>query len=318
MNWTGGTPILAAAMLSRLYDQTPNGATLSNTDINKLGKNVLEECRDILGGLWEDCNSDMQDNLAALAEQGKDLLRSEIPPLRLKALQKRGFVSVSGNRVKSSCRIIQQYASLQKSKVENIRRLFGSRKKFEGNIRALLELRLSQINDNNDVDQKLYHYVERAVRDLQPEPELAINSMRGVADYALRLVWNAELPKNNLIPSAWVQQWKYNGENIRDEIAEGKVPLSLTGKCRLLQLMTGTQKSKAVTKFITKPTYLLIDHLQSVGHFGQHIEGNPVTLSFAASVCFTVIALCESLSTDFGRAVSSEAPGKKDDQKLLR
>ncbi|OPX35665.1 MAG: hypothetical protein B1H11_08790 [Desulfobacteraceae bacterium 4484_190.1] len=85
-----------------------------------------------------------------------------------------------------------------------------------------------------------------------------------------------------------------------DEILDGKLPASLTGQCRLLQLMTGTQKSRPVAKFITKPTYLLIDHLQSVGHFGQHIKGNPVTLSFAASVCFTVIALCESLSRDLG------------------
>ena len=86
-----------------------------------------------------------------------------------------------------------------------------------------------------------------------------------------------------------------------DEILDGKLPASLTGQCRLLQLMTGTQKSRPVAKFITKPTYLLIDHLQSVGHFGQHIKGNPVTLSFAASVCFTVIALCESLSRDLGQ-----------------
>ena len=177
-------------------------------------------------------------------------------------------------------------------------RLFGNQEKFDGNIRSLLEMRVAQVHD---VDQKLFRYVERAIRDLQPEPELAINGMRGIADYALGLVWNAELQGDRSIPSAWIEQWKFNGEKLMEEILTGRIPASLTGQCRLLELMTGTQKSQRVAKFITKPTYLLIDHLQSVGHFGQHIEGNPVTLSFAASICFAAIALCECLTRDLSQ-----------------
>jgi len=294
-NWTGGVPVLTAALLSRLHDRTREGQEITPEDIHALGEAVLIECRDILGGLWEDCSPDMQTDLATLAEDGRELLREEVPSRRLKALKDRGYVSVSKNRVRSSCRIFQRYAGQQRSQVENMQRLFGSREKFDGNIRSLLEMRLSQVQS---VDQKLYHYVERAVRDLHPEPELAINGMRGIADYALSLVWNAELQGERVIPDAWINEWKHNGENLMEEISAGKLPTSLTGQCRLLQLMTGTQKSKAVAKFITKPTYLLIDHLQSVGHFGQHIEGNPVTLSFAVSVCFAAIALCEGLMRD--------------------
>jgi hypothetical protein len=50
---------------------------------------------------------------------------------------------------------------------------------------------------------------------------------------------------------------------------------------------------------VTKPTFLLIDFLQSVGDFGQHIEHNPVTVHFAATVCMAAIDLCGNMARDF-------------------
>jgi hypothetical protein len=48
---------------------------------------------------------------------------------------------------------------------------------------------------------------------------------------------------------------------------------------------------------VTKPTALLVDHLQSVGNFGQH-QDDEVTASFAVATCNSAIALCESLAGD--------------------
>ncbi|RJR25703.1 MAG: ATP-binding protein [Desulfobacteraceae bacterium] len=299
VNWTGGVPVLSAALLSRLYDRVGDGEEVTPADINALGGMVLAECRDMLGGLWEDCTPDMQADLAVLTDKEAELSVQEIPHLRLKSLEDRGYISVARNRVTSSCRIFQQYAGQQRTEVENLHRLFGSEEKFDANIRSFLQMRLSQVHG---ADQKLYGYVDRAIRDLLPEPELAINGMRGIADYALRLVWNAELSKDLSIPSAWIEQWKFDGEKVMDEILSAKLPASLTGQCRLLQLMTGTQKSQPLARFVTKPTYLLIDHLQSVGHFGQHIGRNPVTLPFAACACFAAIALCEGLARELTKA----------------
>ena len=59
-----------------------------------------------------------------------------------------------------------RYAQRQADGVENLRRLFGDAKRFESNIRSLLELRLAQIRG---ADPKLMDYVKRAIRDLQPE-----------------------------------------------------------------------------------------------------------------------------------------------------
>ena len=70
---------------------------------------------------------------------------------------------------------------------------------------------------------------------------------------------------------------------------------------RLLRYATGTAVSgrslRRLTKRITKPSALLLEHLQSVGNFGQHQE-DVVTRPFAVSVCLTAIALCASLADD--------------------
>ena len=57
-------------------------------------------------------------------------------------------------------------------------------------------------------------------------------------------------------------------------------------------------------RYITKTTYLLLDHLQSVGNFGQHRDDSPikVTVGFAASVVFAAISLLECLTHDLAAA----------------
>ena len=53
---------------------------------------------------------------------------------------------------------------------------------------------------------------------------------------------------------------------------------------RLLRYATGSgvggRSLKRLTRWVTKPTALLVDHLQSVGNFGQH-QDDEVTASFA-------------------------------------
>ena len=77
-----------------------------------------------------------------------------------------------------------------------------------------------------------------------------------------------------------------------------ELPSRLGPQCYILRQITGTSEHNPVSKFITKPTYLLIDHLQSVGDFGQHQGDNTVTLQFAAAFCLSAIALCDSLARD--------------------
>ena len=92
-------------------------------------------------------------------------------------------------------------------------------------------------------------------------------------------------------------------DNIVDDDAPGtgRLPGERGRQLRLLRYATGTglrgQTVRRVTRDISRPTALLLEHLQSVGNFGQH-QDDTVERPFAVSVCLTAIALCHGLSVD--------------------
>ena len=113
------------------------------------------------------------------------------------------------------------------------------------------------------------------------------------AERALDLIWEAELPGEKTLPD----KWKFAGVLFDDD---GSFPRRRGRQCGMLRLITGTDKHGPVSKFVTKPTYLLVDHLQSVGDFGQHKEEGDVSLAVGAAFCLSATALCESLARDLG------------------
>ena len=198
---------------------------------------------------------------------------------------------------------MQRYAEQQEAAIANLKRLFGSSAGFETNIRSVLEMRLEQVATPR-TDRLLRDFVNRAVRDLDESPELAVNVVRGIATRALALVWEAELPPDQTLPSDWLHAWKYAGlKNIPDD--RDKLPRGYGAQCNVLRLVTGTEKVRRQSTYVTKTTYLLIDHLQSVGDFGQHRVDFPeaeVTVGFSASIVLAAIALVESLTADLSSA----------------
>ena len=97
----------------------------------------------------------------------------------------------------------------------------------------------------------------------------------------------------------WRNEWDRAGLPYRHD--GGRLPISAGAQCNILRLATGTQHSARRCRFISKPTYLLLDHLQSVGNFGQHLDELPgvkVTVGFAASVVLAAISLVECLAHD--------------------
>ena len=136
-------------------------------------------------------------------------------------------------------------------------------------------------------------YVQRAIRDLQPEPAHSVVWARSIAECVLKLIWDAELGPDRSLPD----HWKHLGLNL----VPWEFPSRLGLQCYILSRITGTSEHNPVSKFITKPTYLLIDHLQSVGDFGQHRGDDTVTLQFAAAFCLSAIAVCDSLARDLAR-----------------
>lgn len=292
-NWTGGVPVLAAALAERLFDGAPEGATLSKSHVDTVAEATAEARRELLAILWDDCPLELQSCLARLADG--DVPLSEIPDNQRRDLERRGFARASGNKLRSSCRMIARYSQEQADDVAQLRRLFGDAERFAENIRGLLELRLAQVTAG---DRELSGRVEKAVRDLQPEPADSVVWARSIAERCLDLIWKAELPEDYSIPAEWVQEWQQAGEQLQWLDSNRRLPPRRGPQCNVLRLMTGTERVRRVSRFVTKPTYLLLDHLQSVGDFGQHREGERVSMSFAASFCLCAVEVCESLARD--------------------
>ena len=184
--------------------------------------------------------------------------------------------------------------------IADLKRLFGDASGFEAHVRSLLELRLTQVT-RPEVDRDLCEFVGSAVHNIAV-PRNALIWVRSIADRALALIWQAELPPDRSLPAAWLTGWEQAGESVWHD--QGKLPRNSGGQCGILRLVTGTEHTPRQSKYVTRTTYLLVNHLHSVGNFGQHLSGFPeakVTIGFAASVVLTAISLVECLTDDLER-----------------
>ena len=295
-NWTGGVPLLVCALLGRLWGVRDQTSCLSKRNVDEAAEAVLDDGSEVLGALWDDCDVELRADLATLA--AADVSRADLSERRLRAIADRGYGRMAGTRFRSACRLMRRYAEQQAPAIADLKRLFGSSPGFETNIGSVLEMRLEQVATPR-TDRGLRDFVNRAVRDLDENPELAVNVVRGIATRALELVWAAELPPDQTLPSDWLDEWKHAGVNFHDD--RGKLPRGYGAQCNILRLVTGTDKVRRRSRYVTKTTCLLIDHLQSVGDFGQHRPDFPetkVTVGFAASIVLAAIALVESLTAD--------------------
>ena len=296
VNWTGGVPLLVCALLQRLSEEPP-GTPLSKSEIDRTAEEALAGPGQLLAALWDDCNDELRADLGILSDG--DVPLTELSEKRRRAIEERGYGRVSRNRLRSSCRLMQHYAKAQAPAIADLTRLLGTSAGFESHVRSLLELRLAQVSAET-TDEDLRNFVSNAIRDLTPTPEHALIWVRSIANRALQLVWNAELPPDRTLPAEWREEWE------RDYADDGgRLPRSPGMQCNILRLATGTERTSRRVRYITKTTFLLLDHLQSVGNFGQHCDNFPtanVTVGFAASIVFAAISLLECLTHDLAAA----------------
>ena len=305
VNWTGGVPVLVGALLQTLASDVPEGAVLSKENIDSASHAVLEERRVLLTALWEDSDLVLRSDIAILADhQTEGVPTSDLSDARRRALEERGFAHISGNRLRSACRLMAQYAAQQAPAVADLKRLFGGEDGFTANIRGLLELRFGQVA-NRKIDAALVKYVENAIRDLGPSPEDALKWMRSITGRALSMIWQAELDTDENLPDDWIEEWRRAGDDLQWLQGNRRLPRGGQGiQCRVLRLATGAERIRPLAKFATKPTALLVDALVSVGNFAEHqddFRGSEVSIGFASAVVLTAIQLLASLSRDLER-----------------
>ena len=97
-------------------------------------------------------------------------------------LGKKGFIQISGNKVKASCRILQQHVEDAIPDSGSMARLFGSWDAYRSNIRTLLERKLAHISSFND---RICHLVGRAIKDIPKYPDGCLNNLASIEERAL-------------------------------------------------------------------------------------------------------------------------------------
>ena len=165
--WTGGVPLLAAALMRDLFQETAEGSALSHIDVGRIAEKMVVSQSNLLLALWDDCSDEMKSDLASAAERG--ISQNQLPHSRKSELEKRGFLQTTGGTLKPACKIIEKYTLLRTPGVNDIRRLFGIDNAFGENIQGVLELRLAQIPQ---IDKTLITHISRAIRDISTWTEL--------------------------------------------------------------------------------------------------------------------------------------------------
>jgi hypothetical protein len=249
---------------------------------------------DILDVLWTECSPTCQDLLRHVRDKG-EVGRAGLANADVEMLIERGFVHQKDGKVRRASRMLGRLLDGQPNEGSALSRLFGDAETYRKHLKGVLERRIAQIDN---IDPILMRYLQRAIDDLPEHPSVFLTNVRGIVDQAFELIWNAEMQSRS-IPSAWMSIWKRNDEPRINEF-ETTFPQGVQ-RLRLLNMMTGTNKSKACARYVTKSTYVLINGVHLFGDFGQHQEGSPVDSEVAYSALHLCIEMTASLARQLPR-----------------
>lgn len=303
INWTGGVPVLAAALLLRLANGIPDGQAVAKSAVDLVAKDMLDHPPAHLQQLWDDCSVELRGDLGALA--GNDgMVLSELSVPRQRALEGRGYGASSGNRMKSACRLMTRYAQEQGPTVADLKRLFGTKDEYLANVEGLLELRVGHLVLQG-ADPQLVTYLRHSIRDVAGAPEMSLVAIRSLVQRSLQLIWTKELGTSRTLPDDWLSEWQHGGVKARWLDGSKRLPSADGEQMYALDLLTGKKLGfnfvPRKAKALTRSTYLLLDNLQSIGDFGQHLKDYPEcppTTSFAVAVIGNAIELVSGLTKD--------------------
>lgn len=295
INLTGGIPILATAFCRRLWNANSDNTTLAREGIVESTGKFVDDKRDVIEDLWSDCDDADKEIVTDLAK-GRSLKVAEVSHKSLLSLKNRGFVTEKDRDLKL-CRTIENFVKSYNPEVSELRRILGTEDDFKRRMIEILQLRLEQLQE---VDEDLITSLRFAVTKLN-QPSRCIGEIRGLVNRAFTVIWQSELPSGT-IPIDWTAGWRsYDAEGNRPETnpPNGNIPTGGGQKCYLLGLMTDSRKA-GITK-VSRTTYFMIDYLQNVGDFGQHLENEIVPIEFAYIACFAAIEMCDQLTKDLSK-----------------
>ncbi|MBX3077080.1 ATP-binding protein, partial [Candidatus Obscuribacterales bacterium] len=180
INWTGGVPLLVAALCRYVWQHCDQGTTLTNEEINEFGDKCYEDFEEYFQLLWDDCTEDQRGDFVNLVEKGS-LPSTSMAARSRTGLKERGFIKEASATLKPSCRFMERYARDYGSRSSYIRLLFAADSDFENNIKSTLQLRFEQ---TDKLDSELRDYLRQSIDSLG-KPVMVVNPIRAFANRIL-------------------------------------------------------------------------------------------------------------------------------------
>lgn len=283
-NASNGFPVLLLGVLNAVCETGTAGA-VSPDDMKSACDGAFSTLRDKLDALWIDCPPTCQDLVWRVLDEGS-VSKTGIATVDSETLIERGFVHTAANKLQRPSRLLDKYLAEQPNEGSALVRLFGTADACQKNLKGVMERRIDQLAG---IDPMLKRYLVLGAELLPDHPSILLSNIRGIVDQSFDLIWTAEIPSKR-IPSDWMAVWKYNAERGIDKW-ETTFPQGVH-RVRLLNLMTGTDKSVPCAKYVTRGTYVLMNAVHGFGDFGQHQEGAPID----PGTTYSVLHLCVELA----------------------
>jgi hypothetical protein len=298
-NASNGFPVMVLEVLNFLCDGERTGE-INPEQMRSVCEDAFPSLRDKMDSLWRDCSPRCQDLLLRILEDGS-LLRAGPASVDADTLIERGFVRQVGNKLQRVNRLLCKLLEELPNENSSLVRLFGSTESYQKHFKGVLERRLTQIGG---MDPALRRYLERGLEDLPDHPRVFLGNIHGILEQALMLIWKAECWDSTRnkphIPSDWFVLW---GRNEERNFEEWKTRFPEGGqRLRLLDLVTGTQKTDRLTHCITKNAYVLANAIQGFRDFGVH----PKTTDITVETSYVALHLCIELAAVLAHELTVE------------
>ncbi len=295
LNASNGYPVLTLGILNALCEAGP---ATSAEAMRAACDNALPALRDILGDLWRDCPPSCQDLLRRVLED-ESVSRAGIAATDAEMLIERGFVHPAANKLQRPSRLLARFLDEQPHEGNALVRLFGTADAYQKNLKAVMERRIGQISG---IDPTLRRYLERGAEDLPEHPKIFLSSVQGILEQALTQIWKAECWNDEAgkpkVPTDWFLTWERNQEKEK-KIDDWKSRFPEGGaRLRLLDLMTGTQNTDRLARFVTKNTYVLANAVQGFRDYGVHPKAAEIDVGTAYAALHVCIELAAALSRE--------------------
>ncbi|MHB1186604.1 P-loop NTPase family protein [Thiobacillus sp.] len=294
LNATNGFPLLLLEVLNAVCDGNRDGEVKPDTVVAVYDQ-VLPALSGTIETLWGECSSSSQDLMRRVIDE-RSVSHTGIAKVDAEILIERGFVHQTGNKLQRPNRLLIKFLDERPNEGNALARMFSGADVYLKHFKGVMERRISHLTD---IDSSLKRFLERGAEDLPEHPDVFLGNVHGILERALTLVWKAECwnadSNKPQIPSEWFFLWRNNSEKgfegWQTSFPEGGQRL------RLLDMMSGTQKSDRLSTYVTKNTYAIANAVQGFRDFGVH----PKATNIDPGTAYAALHLCIELAASLAR-----------------